>query len=70
MRPIGITPIRHESSHGAAEAILDVATEVDADLIIVGARGLGALGRFIRGSVSTKVAHHAPCNVLIVEHDD
>ena len=70
MRPMGITPTRHESSRHAADAILDVAEDVDADLIVVGARGLGVLGRFIRGSVSTKVAHHSPCNVLIVEHDD
>lgn len=50
--------------------LLDVADEIDADLIVVGARGLGALGRFVRGSVSTRVAHHATCDVLIVEHDD
>ena len=50
--------------------ILDVAEEVDADLIVVGARGLGPVGRFVRGSVSTRVAHHAPCDVLVVEHDD
>ena len=50
--------------------ILDVADEVDADLIVVGARGGSALGRFVRGSVSTRVAQHATCDVLVVEHDD
>lgn len=69
-RPFGVEVIKHEQSGGAASAILDVAKAVDADLIVVGARGLGAVGRFLRGSVSTRVAHHSPCNVLIVEHDD
>ncbi len=69
-RPFGVGLIEHEKPGGAASAILDVAKAVDADLIVVGARGLGAVGRFLRGSVSTRVAHHSPCNVLIVEHDD
>ena len=46
------------------------ADRVDADLIVVGARGLSALRRFVRGSVSTRVAHHSTRDVLIVEHDD
>ena len=68
LAPIGVKTINHEHAGNAAEAILDVAQAVEADLIVVGARGLGALSRFFRGSVSTKVAHHSPCNVLIVEH--
>lgn len=70
LRPFGIDPIRNERADGAAGAILDVAAEVEADLIVVGARGLSAVERFFRGSVSTRVAHHAPCSVLIVEHND
>lgn len=65
-----ITMVRHERNDDPADSILCVADEVNADLIVVGARGLGAVGRFLRGSVSTKVAHHSPCDVLIVEHDD
>lgn len=61
--------VPHEVSGDPADGILTVAESVDADLIVVGARGLGALGRFIRGSVSTRVAQHSPCDVLIVEHD-
>jgi len=63
-----IAMVPHERSGDAADAILDVAETVNADLIVVGARGAGAIGRFLRGSVSTKVAHHSPCDVLIVEH--
>ena len=37
------------------------------DLIIVGNKGLGAVGRFLLGSVSNKLAQHAPCSVLIVK---
>ncbi len=66
----GLTPIEHVTSGNPAEAILTTAADIDADLIVVGARGLNAVARFIRGSVSTKVAHHSPCDVLIVEHDD
>lgn len=52
-----------------AEVLAEVAEELDAQLIVVGARGLGAVRRFLLGSVSNKVAHHAPCNVLIVRGD-
>lgn len=65
----GVDPTIHDLSHDPATAILDVAADADADLIVVGARGLGAVERFLRGSVSTKIAHHATCDVLIVEHD-
>lgn len=67
---MGVKYTGHEMTGDAASAILDVAERVDADLIVVGARGLSAVQRFIRGSVSTRVAHHSPCDVLIVEHDD
>lgn len=64
----GVEMVKHVSHLPAADAILDVAERIDADLIVVGARGLGPIGRFLRGSVSTKVAHRSPCDVLIVEH--
>jgi nucleotide-binding universal stress UspA family protein len=49
-----------------AEAILDVAEEQRADLIVVGSRGMHSSRRFLLGSVPDKVSHHAPCSVLIV----
>ncbi len=49
-----------------AEEILNVAHQHKADLIITGAKGLGAIGRFLLGSVSTRVVQHATCSVLVV----
>jgi nucleotide-binding universal stress UspA family protein len=49
-----------------ADAILDVAEEQDADLIIVGNKGMTGAKRFLLGSVPNKISHHAPCNVLII----
>jgi nucleotide-binding universal stress UspA family protein len=49
-----------------ADAILDVAEENDADLIVVGNKGMAGAKRFLLGSVPNKVSHHAPCGVWIV----
>ena len=49
-----------------AEAILSAAEELDADLIVVGNKGMTGARRFLLGSVPNNVSHHAPCSVLIV----
>ena len=49
-----------------AAAIIDVAQREGADLVVVGSRGLGGVQRFLRGSVSARIAAHAPMSVLIV----
>jgi nucleotide-binding universal stress UspA family protein len=46
--------------------IVHVAEERRADMIVVGARGLGAVKRFLVGSTSLAVARYAPCPVAIV----
>ena len=48
-----------------AKAILSVAKEVGADLIVVGNKGMRGKGRYL-GSVPNDIAHQAPCAVLIV----
>lgn len=48
------------------KAILDAADSWGADLIIVGAQGHGAVSRFLLGSVSNALVHHAKCSVEIV----
>lgn len=55
----------HTSEEEPADALLSVASEVDANLIVVGNRGMQGARRVL-GSVPNKVAHHASCNVLIV----
>ena len=49
-----------------ADAILDVAEEREADLIVVGNKGMTGARRFLLGSVPNKVSHYAPCSVLII----
>jgi nucleotide-binding universal stress UspA family protein len=52
----------------AAGVLIDTAEEFDADAIVVGSRGLTGAARFL-GSVASSVAHHAPCDVLVVHTD-
>jgi nucleotide-binding universal stress UspA family protein len=62
-------PARVEKSieRGAPGAVLCArAKELDADVVVVGSRGRGAIRRALLGSVSTYVAHNAPCPVLVV----
>lgn len=48
-----------------SQAILDRAAELDADLIVIGARGLSAPGEFQLGSTAHKLAQYAACSVLV-----
>jgi len=62
----GIDVTTHAREGDPAEVIIDVAQEEGADLIVVGARGLSSLQRFLLGSVSSKLSHHAPTSVMVV----
>ncbi|HYL40651.1 MAG TPA: universal stress protein, partial [Candidatus Binatus sp.] len=48
-----------------AERIEEVADQGDYDTIVIGSRGLGALGRALQGSVSSHVATHAKSTVIV-----
>jgi nucleotide-binding universal stress UspA family protein len=61
---IDITTVVREGS--AAHVLLEEA--VDADLLVVGSRGLGGFRGLLLGSVSQQCAHHAPCPLVIVPH--
>lgn len=66
-REAGLSAVEVHARQGdPADAILDVAEERGADLIVVGNKGLTGAKRFLLGSVPNKISHHAPCSVLIV----
>ena len=58
--------VTHPREGDPADAILDVAEENDADLVLVGNKGMTGARRFLLGSVPNNVSHHAPCSVIIV----
>jgi nucleotide-binding universal stress UspA family protein len=62
----GIEVQTHPVQADPADAILNVAEETGADLIVVGNKGMTGARRFLLGSVPNNVSHHAPCSVIIV----
>ena len=65
-REQGVEVQTHAREGDPADAILDVAEETKADLVIVGNKGMTGARRFLLGSVPNKISHHAPCSVLII----
>jgi nucleotide-binding universal stress UspA family protein len=53
----------------AGPMIVWVAEQIDADVVVVGSHGRGALKRLMSGSVSEHVVHHSPCPVLVVRKE-
>lgn len=47
--------------------VIEYAKEKEIDLIVIGSRGLGGVGRLLLGSVSTQIVHQAACKVLVVK---
>jgi nucleotide-binding universal stress UspA family protein len=66
MREAGVDVETHAREGDPADAILDVAEEENADLIVVGNKGMTGAKRFLLGSVPNKISHHAPCSVMII----
>jgi nucleotide-binding universal stress UspA family protein len=62
----GVDAATHAREGDPADALLDVAEETGADLLVVGNKGMTGAKRFLLGSVPNKVSHHAPCSVFIV----
>ena len=63
-RTNGVAVDTHLKTGAPADAICEVATQVKADVIVVGNKGMTGLRRVL-GSVPNSVAHQAPCAVLI-----
>jgi nucleotide-binding universal stress UspA family protein len=62
----GIEVEMHAPKGDAGGALIEVATQQSADLIVLGSRGMRGARRVL-GSVPNKVSHRAPCDVLIVQ---
>ena len=62
----GVEAEYHSQPGDPADVILEVAHEVDADLVVVGNKGMQGTRRLLLGSVPNRVSHHAASNVLIV----
>ncbi len=60
----GLEVTVHVIPSSGRDALCSVAEEIDADLIVVGNRGMTGAKRIL-GSIPNSVAHHAPCSVLI-----
>jgi nucleotide-binding universal stress UspA family protein len=65
-REAGVTKVVVQALEGdPQEVLIEAARDFDADLIVVGSKGLTSHAHFILGSVASSVAHHAPCDVLV-----
>ena len=62
----GVRVETHARPGDPADALVGVAEEVGADLLVIGNRRMTGVKRFVLGSVPNKVSHHAPCSLLIV----
>ncbi len=65
LRRSGLIVSVHVEPNRPAAAIIDLARSVAADLIVVGNRGRGPTARVLLGSISSEIADHAPCPVLV-----
>ena len=65
----GVTVHTHARAGAAADVLLDVAADVEADLLVVGNRGMSGARRML-GSVPNTISHHAECAVMIIPTTD
>lgn len=69
VRMDGVEATTHAVAGDPADALLEVADTVAANLIVVGSRGMHGMKRVL-GSVPNKISHSARCSVLIVSTDE
>jgi nucleotide-binding universal stress UspA family protein len=65
-RDSGVSIESHAVKGDPADAVIAVAERHDADLIVLGSKGMQGARRLL-GSVPNKVSHNAPCDLLIVQ---
>lgn len=61
----GIEAVLYEPAGDPAGSIEHIAKEGGYDTVVVGSRGLGALSRFLQGSVSEHIATHTAATVIV-----
>ncbi len=68
----GVTKVNVIVDYGSPKSVIakDLASRVEADLIICGATGLSTVERFLIGSVSEYIVRAAKCDVLVVRTDE
>jgi nucleotide-binding universal stress UspA family protein len=69
VRRAGVEVTPHAVRRDPADALVEVAEEVKATMIVVGSKGMHGARRLALGNVPNKVSHQARCNVLIVATD-
>jgi nucleotide-binding universal stress UspA family protein len=69
IRLAGLEVTPHAVRKDPADALIQVANEVNATMIVVGSKGMHGARRLALGNVPNKVSHQARCNVLIVATD-
>ncbi len=65
----GVAAVMETFDGDPADALIKVAESNDADLVVVGNRGMSGVKRYVLGSVPNRVSHHCPCSLLIVDTD-
>jgi nucleotide-binding universal stress UspA family protein len=66
VRAKGVTCHAHASEKDPADAVLEIAEQVGARMIVVGNKGMHGAGRLVLGNVPNRISHKASCSVLIV----
>ncbi len=66
----GIDVESHLIYSTAAEGVAQIALKTEADLVVVGTRGLTGLKHLVLGSVAERIVRTAPCSVLVVRDDE
>lgn len=67
----GVKNVHVHVEYGSPKTMIskDLASKINADLIVVGATGLNAVERFLIGSVSENIVRTSKCDVLVVRTD-
>ena len=62
----GVDYVADEDIDDPASRLMATCEDLGADLLVVGRRGAGVVERLVLGSVADRLAHNAPCALLIV----